>query len=198
MNFTGRKVDSPSSRSVQFPSVEKFMATGETTLSPEMTINEAIDIMLDQHLTGAPVLDNNRKIVGMLTEKDCLRLLIDSAYNNLHHDDKTVADYMSEVVKTVTPRPRYLRCGQRVFKLTLPKVPRGAQRQTRGASQSARHPESRTRNQEHDLVKPLGLVSTRALRVQSTAWYRSCGLLARVEATTSKKNMVKHTHPAGA
>ncbi len=103
MNFTGRKVDSPSSRSVQFPSVEKFMATGETTLSPEMTINEAIDIMLDQHLTGAPVLDNNRKIVGMLTEKDCLRLLIDSAYNNLHHDDKTVADYMSEVVKTVTP-----------------------------------------------------------------------------------------------
>ncbi|MGB3849888.1 MAG: CBS domain-containing protein [Tunicatimonas sp.] len=102
MNFTGRKVETPSSRSVQFPSVEKFMATGETTLSPEMTINEAIDIMLDQHLTGAPVLDNNRKIVGMLTEKDCLRLLVDSAYNNLHHDDKTVADYMSEVVKTVT------------------------------------------------------------------------------------------------
>lgn len=102
MNFTGRKVDSAPTRALRFPSVEKFMATGETVLSPEMTINQAIDIMLDQGLTGAPVLDNNRKIVGMLTEKDCLRLLIDSAYNNLHHDDKTVADYMSPVVKTVT------------------------------------------------------------------------------------------------
>ena len=78
------------------------MATGETTLSPEMTINQAIDIMLHEGLTGAPVLDQDRRIVGMLTEKDCLRLLIDSAYNNLHHDDKTVADYMSSVVKTVT------------------------------------------------------------------------------------------------
>lgn len=102
MNFTGRKADTPQTRALRFPSVEKFMAKGETTLTPDMTINEAIDVMLDQHLTGAPVLDKDRKIVGMLTEKDCLRLLIDSAYNNLHHDDKTVADYMSSVVKTVT------------------------------------------------------------------------------------------------
>ena len=102
MNFTGSKVEAAQSRSLQFPSVEKFMATGETTLSPEMTINQAIDIMLDEGLTGAPVLDRDRKIVGMLTEKDCLRLLIDSAYNNLHHDDKTVANYMSSVVKSVT------------------------------------------------------------------------------------------------
>ena len=102
MNFTGRKVETPSARTIQFPSVEKFMDTSETTLSPEMTINEAIDVMLDRGLTGAPVLNSNREIVGMLSEKDCLRLLIDSAYNNLHHDDKTVADYMSPVVKTVT------------------------------------------------------------------------------------------------
>ena len=102
MNFTGRKADNSQTRALRFPSVEKFMAKGETTLTPDMTINEAIDVMLDQHLTGAPVLDKDRKIVGMITEKDCLRLLIDSAYNNLHHDDKTVADYMSPVVKTVT------------------------------------------------------------------------------------------------
>ena len=102
MNFTGRKEENPQTRALRFPSVEKFMAKGETTLSPDMTINEAIDIMLDQHLTGMPVLDQDRQIVGMLSEKDCLRLLIDSAYNNLHHDDKTVADYMSAVVKTVT------------------------------------------------------------------------------------------------
>ncbi len=102
MNFTGRKVDIPQTRAIRFPSVEKFMDKSEKTLSPEMTINAAIDVMLNENLTGAPVLDKDRKIVGMITEKDCLRLLIDSAYNNLHHDDKTVADYMSSVVKTVT------------------------------------------------------------------------------------------------
>lgn len=102
MNFTGRKVDSPKTRSINFPSVEKYMATDEITLSPAMLINEAIDILLDNKLTGAPVLDDDRNIVGILTEKDCLRLMIDGAYNNLPYDDKKVARYMTSVVKTVT------------------------------------------------------------------------------------------------
>ena len=102
MNFTGKKVETTPTRAMQFPSVEKFMAKSEETLTPDMTINEAIDIMLDHKLTSAPVLNEQQEIVGMLSEKDCLRLLIDSAYNNLHHDDKLVSDYMTEVVKVVT------------------------------------------------------------------------------------------------
>ncbi len=102
MNFTGRKVETPKTRSIDFPSVVKYMAKDEVTLSPDLTINEAIDIMLEHMQTGAPVMDENRQIVGMLTEKDCLRLLVDSGYNNMPYHDKTVADYMSPVVKTVT------------------------------------------------------------------------------------------------
>ena len=102
MNFTGRKVEEEKTRAMSFPSVVKYMAKDEVTLSPDLTINEAIDIMLANRLTGMPVLDENRQIVGMLTEKDCLRLLVDSGYNNMFHHDKTVADYMSPLVKTVT------------------------------------------------------------------------------------------------
>ena len=102
MNFAGKKKDDSKNRSMQFPSVEKFMAKGEVTLSPDQTINDAINIMLDNKVTGAPVLDKDRKIVGMITEKDCLRLLIDSAYNNMPFSDRKVSAYMSAVVKTVT------------------------------------------------------------------------------------------------
>ncbi len=102
MNFTGRKVEDPKPRVMNFPSVEKYMATDEVTLSPDLNINEAIDIILEKKLTGVPVLDKDRKIVGMITEKDCLRLMIDGAYNNLPYDDRTVADYMTPVVKLVT------------------------------------------------------------------------------------------------
>lgn len=102
MNFTGRKAEDPKTRAMNFPSVVKYMATDEITLSPDITISEAIDILLDNKLTGAPVLDEDRRIVGFLTEKDCLRVMIDSAYNNMPFDDKTVANYMSTVVKTVS------------------------------------------------------------------------------------------------
>ncbi|GJM29078.1 MAG: hypothetical protein DHS20C17_17130 [Cyclobacteriaceae bacterium] len=102
MNFAGRKKETTKSRAIKLPTIDKIMAKDEITLSPDQPINDAIDILLKHKVTGAPVLDKNRKIVGMITEKDCLKVLIDSAYHNMPFSDKTVATYMSPVVKTVT------------------------------------------------------------------------------------------------
>ena len=101
MNFSGRKKESSEKRTMKFPTIDKIMDKDEITLSPDQPIHEAINVLLDRRITGAPVLDKNRKIVGMITEKDCLRVLIDSAYHNMP-SDKTVSSYMSPVVKTVT------------------------------------------------------------------------------------------------
>ncbi len=87
---------------MSFPTIDKIMARDEITLTPDQPINDAITILLENKVTGAPVLDKNRKIVGMITEKDCLRVLIDSAYHNMPFSDKTVSVYMSPVVKMVT------------------------------------------------------------------------------------------------
>ena len=103
MNFTPRKAEGADTpKSMAFPEVGQYMATDEITLQPGLTINEAVDILLNFKVTGVPVLDEERKIVGMITEKDCLRLIVDSAYNNLPYEDKTVSDYMSPVVKTIS------------------------------------------------------------------------------------------------
>ena len=101
MNFSGKKKEEVQSRDMKFPTIDKIMDKDEITLSPDQPIHEAINVLLDKNVTGAPVLDKNRKIVGMITEKDCLRVLLDSAYHNMP-SDKTVASYMSPVVKTVT------------------------------------------------------------------------------------------------
>ena len=101
MNFSGKKKESVASRDMKFPTIDKIMDKEEITLSPDQPIHEAINVLLERKVTGAPVLDKNRKIVGMITEKDCLRVLLDSAYHNMP-SDKTVASYMSPVVKTVT------------------------------------------------------------------------------------------------
>ena len=102
MNFAGRKKETPQTRAMSFPTIDKIMARDEITLTPDQPINDAISVLLDNKVTGAPVLDKNRKIVGMITEKDCLRVLIDSAYHNMPFSDKKVSVYMSPVVKTVT------------------------------------------------------------------------------------------------
>jgi CBS domain-containing protein len=73
------------------------------TFRPDQSIHDAIDLIISKRISGAPVLDDNGKLVGMLSEKDCLKIIVDQAYHNLPIESKTVADYMTNNVKTVSP-----------------------------------------------------------------------------------------------
>ncbi len=73
------------------------------TFRPDQSIEDAIDLIIEKRISGAPVLDENRKLVGMLSEKDCLRIIVDQAYHNLPIESRTVSDYMTANVKTVSP-----------------------------------------------------------------------------------------------
>jgi len=52
--------------------VSTFMSTSVVTLSPDMPLSEAGRIMTEQHITGAPVVDENDAVVGVLSRIDLL------------------------------------------------------------------------------------------------------------------------------
>lgn len=85
----------------KLPVVRDYMDTVVPTLRPEMEILQAVGFLLDNHVTGAPVVDANQKLIGMLTEKDCLRLLSTGQDNEF--PSGTVADFMTSHVEYVTP-----------------------------------------------------------------------------------------------
>ncbi|MCB0550794.1 MAG: CBS domain-containing protein [Phaeodactylibacter sp.] len=86
----------------QYPPVTKFMATKLITFTPETPINEAIDTILKKKISGAPVLNEKNELAGMLSEVDCLRILLEGPYNEEPEKMTTVADYMSTSVKTIS------------------------------------------------------------------------------------------------
>lgn len=57
--------------------------------------------MLDKRISGGPVLNDAGELVGMLSEKDCLRIIIDSSYHNQPNHEGKVKNYMSRTVKTM-------------------------------------------------------------------------------------------------
>ena len=105
MNFTPRKADeeSKTDKVMKYDPVTKYMAKDLITFRPEQDIYEAIDLMLKHKISGAPVLDASGKLVGLLSEKDCLRVMISSAYHNEPIGIRRVADYMTANVATITP-----------------------------------------------------------------------------------------------
>ncbi|MCB0599979.1 MAG: CBS domain-containing protein [Saprospiraceae bacterium] len=83
-------------------SVTKYMATNLITFKPETDIMEAINTLLDKRITGAPVLNQRNEVVGMIDDKDCLHILVDSVYHNQPVHKHTVGDYMTDVMRKIT------------------------------------------------------------------------------------------------
>jgi CBS domain-containing protein len=81
------------------PVVRDYMDKEVPTLTPEVDILEAVDFLLKKHVTGAPVLDPHGNVIGILTEKDCLRLL--STGMEADKPRGTVRDYMTTEVASV-------------------------------------------------------------------------------------------------
>jgi len=83
------------------PQVRDVMATNLVLLKPSMGICEAIELLLRRKVSGACVVDDDGNLVGILSEKDCLRLFANAAYNQLPGGD--VKHYMSTDLITIGP-----------------------------------------------------------------------------------------------
>ena len=80
-------------------SIKEFMAKQLITFQSDTPIETAMESFLENKISGAPVLDDQGKLVGVLSEKDCMRTLFESSYyNNL---GGFVREYMSTDLKTI-------------------------------------------------------------------------------------------------
>jgi CBS domain-containing protein len=85
------------------PTVREFMDRYVDTVSPETDIMDAVDFLLEKRISGALVADSNGKLVGILTEFDCLKLLTlgDAARHDVPKG--RVKDFMTSKVQTIPP-----------------------------------------------------------------------------------------------
>jgi CBS domain-containing protein len=68
-------------------------------LTPDTEINRAMNILLDRRISGAPVLDSDGLLIGVLTKRDCLKAALDASY---YRDwGGHVGAYMSHPVTTI-------------------------------------------------------------------------------------------------
>ena len=86
----------------RLPTVREFMDRHVQTIAPDMDIMDAVDFLLEKRVTGAPVADQSGKLVGILTEFDCLRLLTHGDKRG-HAPRGKVKDYMSAKVQSIPP-----------------------------------------------------------------------------------------------
>jgi len=102
MNFTGAPMPEKEKAVNKYRPVTDYMTKEVVTFHPDQSIAEAMDTFLELRISGAPVVDENERIVGILSEIDCLKIMVDEAYHNLPHGKITVSQYMSERISSVS------------------------------------------------------------------------------------------------
>ena len=81
--------------------VRDYMTRRLVTLSPGTEILQALNTLVQKDISGAPVVDESGILVGILTERDCMKAALNAAYHSEYGG--VVADFMVSDVISVSP-----------------------------------------------------------------------------------------------
>ena len=73
--------------------VADYMAKRLITLTTDTDVIDAIKKLLDHKITSAPVVDSKGQLIGMFSEKDGIKVFLESVYNQ--GMSGKVGDYMT-------------------------------------------------------------------------------------------------------
>ena len=81
--------------------VADVMTSQLVIFKPEESIHEVMRAFIKHRISGGPVVDESGKLVGVISEADCMKEISDSRYFNLPILDKSVAHFMTKEVDTI-------------------------------------------------------------------------------------------------
>lgn len=79
--------------------VRDFMVTNLHVVNPETEIMTAVQGLVDHNISGLLVVDQDGQLAGILTERDCIDVALQSGY--FDEGGGRVRDFMTADVKTV-------------------------------------------------------------------------------------------------
>lgn len=110
-------------KEIQSLSVADFMSRKLTTFLPSQSIGEVTQILMDKNISGGPVVDETGKLVGIISEGDCLKEIVRGKYSNSLNHSGVVSDHMVREVITIGPEMNILDVAKKFLELRVRRFP---------------------------------------------------------------------------
>ena len=81
--------------------VSDYMSRNLITFKPEQSVEEVIETLIKNKISGGPVVNENNELVGIISEGDCLKQISDSRYYNMPMAQDNVEKRMVKNVETI-------------------------------------------------------------------------------------------------
>ncbi|PHI35380.1 CBS domain-containing protein [Pseudoalteromonas sp. GCY] len=74
--------------------VADYLNHRPVTFKQDMRVESAVEKLLQSGQSGGPVIDEARRVIGFLSEQDCLKKMLEATYQNESHS--VVSDVMTK------------------------------------------------------------------------------------------------------
>jgi len=103
-------------------SVSDYMTKRLIHFSPQDSLIETMETLARNEITGGPVISKG-KLVGMISESDCMKILSESRYFNMPMGSETVEKYMSNIVETIDSNASIFEAAEQFHKSPYKRFP---------------------------------------------------------------------------
>lgn len=81
--------------------VSDYMTTNLITFTANQSIESVMQALIKHRISGGPVVDANKKLIGIISEGDCIKQISESRYYNMPMQDQTIEKHMAKNVDTI-------------------------------------------------------------------------------------------------
>ncbi|CAL2082375.1 CBS domain-containing protein [Tenacibaculum sp. 190524A02b] len=101
INFQGRRTN-VQKKETEPILVSDYMSTKIISFKEEQPIEEVIETLISNKISGGPVVNDKNELIGIISEGDCIKQISESRYYNLPIDqNNTVGKAMVREVETI-------------------------------------------------------------------------------------------------
>lgn len=102
-------------------SVRQYMSSQLLTFTPDTDMMTAIGSLVKSRHSGAPVCDVSGKLLGVLSEKDCLKVAVAASFEGV--SPGLVQDFMSTNIAALSPDDTLLEAASRFLDVSYKRFP---------------------------------------------------------------------------
>ncbi len=103
--------------------VKDYMTSKLITFHPDQQMDEVIETLLKNRISGGPVVDEKGRLIGVISEGDCMKEVVKGKYHNMPTLSGKVSDFMSTNVVSIAPEMNIFDCADMYLEKRIRRFP---------------------------------------------------------------------------
>lgn len=121
-NFMGKRAE-PEKAADSPILVRDYMTSRLITFKKGENIKDVMDKLIEHNISGGCVVDDNNRLLGVISEGDCIKHISDSRYYNMPMDEVNVEKHMTATVETIDGNMNVLDAAKKFIEMKFRRFP---------------------------------------------------------------------------